>query len=67
MPRRPNWSWSGKSEKDIPFIQSLVQTRIEEHQKTFNPEYLRDFMDVYLQEINDTTDVKSSFYKENGG
>ena len=39
---------------------------LEEHQKTFTPGEMRDFIDVYLSEIENETDPGSSFYKENG-
>jgi hypothetical protein len=39
---------------------------VEQHQATFNPGEMRDFIDVYLSEIETETDPESSFFKEKG-
>ena len=38
----------------------------EQHQATFNPGEMRDYIDVYLSEIDSETDPESSFFKEKG-
>ncbi len=39
---------------------------LEQHQETINPDEPRDFIDVYLNEIENEKDPKSSFFKEKG-
>ena len=45
----------------------FVRGFAEEHRKTVDFDNPRDLIDVYLKEINSTTDKDSSFYKEEGG
>lgn len=40
----------------------FVRVAINEHKETIQQDNSRDFIDVYLQEINKTTDTSSSFY-----
>lgn len=51
----------------LPPALAFLSKPIEEHKKTYDPNNIRDLIDVYLQEISKTTDPKSEFYKENGG
>lgn len=44
------------------FIQDFVDARIESHQDG----HMNDFTDAYLENINQTVDTRSSFYKEEG-
>ena len=44
----------------------LLEECIQEHKETFDTNAPRDFIDVTLKEIENTTDVKSSFYKKTG-
>jgi hypothetical protein len=45
---------------------SFVRTNIEEHKYTFDRNEMRDFIDVYLNEIIGAVDRNSSFWKESG-
>lgn len=48
-------------------VKEFVASSIEEHRKTFNPDDPpRDFIDVYLGEIDKETDPNSSFYDKEG-
>ena len=51
----------------IPNIKELIQSYIDEHKRTYQSDNLRDYMDVYLQEIYNTSDPHSSFYRDAGG
>ncbi len=44
------------------FIRNYVQSRVESHKEGC----INDFTDAYIQQINQTTDPESSFYKEEG-
>lgn len=44
----------------------LMRRYISDHKETFQSDNIRDLMDTYLKEIQDTTDHTSSFYKEKG-
>jgi len=44
----------------------LMEECINEHKETFDPNAPRDFIDVTLKEMENTTDAKSSFYKKTG-
>ncbi|ODM89500.1 Methyl farnesoate epoxidase [Orchesella cincta] len=45
---------------------TFLSEPVDEHRKTFNPDNLRDLIDVYLNEISKTTDKTSGFYKDDG-
>jgi cytochrome P450 len=45
---------------------AFLQESITAHKKTFDPNNPRDLIDVYLKEIQNTTDPNSSFLKEEG-
>jgi cytochrome P450 len=47
-------------------IRDFISATIEQHQATFNSGEMRDYIDVYLSEIETETDPESSFYKEKG-
>ena len=47
-------------------IKGLVVPNIQHHRSTMDPDHPRDFMDAYLQEINQTRDPHSSFYGRRG-
>jgi hypothetical protein len=47
-------------------IRDFVEKSISEHRDTFNPEELRDFIDVYISEMLKEKDPESSFYGDNG-
>ena len=63
----PNWSGWNKFSDLIDEVRQILGGSIDEHRETFSPDEVpRDFTDVYLNEINSTTDSSSSFYKETG-
>jgi cytochrome P450 len=62
----PKISGVDKFRTAVPAVRALIQGHIDEHKKTFQPDAMRDFMDVYINEINSSTDSASSFYKGNG-
>ncbi len=47
-------------------IRDFVEKSISEHRDTFNPEELRDFIDVYISEMLKEKDPESSFYGDTG-
>jgi len=54
--------------KAVEELRSLIRVTVEDHKKSFQPGAPpRDFIDVYLNKIHETTDSSSSFYKEVGG
>ena len=46
--------------------QDFIEPYITEHKRTLDPENIRDFVDLMLLEIDNTTDKESSFYGETG-
>ena len=50
----------------MKLIREFVEKSIKEHLDTFNAEDLRDFIDVYIAEMNKETDPESSFFGDNG-
>ena len=50
----------------VTFTKAFLKGKIEDHKKDFNPNALRDLIDVYLKQIQMTRDPDSSFYKDNG-
>jgi hypothetical protein len=61
-------SWKSKpSNRTVSLVETLIKSQIDEHKRTFTGDNLRDFMDVFLQEIQDTKDTASSFYGHGGG
>jgi len=63
----PNWSGWNYLLKLLEPRQKLFHETIEEHKKTFQEGYARDFIDVYLKEVQNTTDPTSSFHRRNAG
>ena len=53
-------------ENAVQDLASILREQIEEHKSSFDPDYARDMMDLFLNEIEQTTNEKSSFYKETG-
>ena len=47
-------------------INSLIKPLIESHKKSLDPDNVRDFMDLYLTEIQNTTDTASTMYGKRG-
>ena len=47
-------------------LNGLIKPLIKSHKKTLDPENIRDFMDLYLTEIQSTTDPKSTMYGQKG-
>ena len=50
----------------MQLIREFVEKSIKEHLDTFNAEDLRDFIDVYIAEMNKEKDPESSFFGDNG-
>jgi hypothetical protein len=51
----------------VKHVKDFIKDTIAEHKGTRDPDNARDYMDVYLNEIEKTTDNDSSFYKNAGG
>ena len=47
-------------------ITNLIKSQLVSHKKTLDPDNVRDFMDLYLTEIQNTTDTKSTLYGKKG-
>ena len=47
-------------------LTSIIEAQVVEHKSTIDPDSNRDMIDVFLNEIENTTDVDSSFYKDRG-
>lgn len=49
-------SWKGwnSQQKVTKDVQELVRDLVQYHQETYDPQDMRDFMDVYLQEIDNS-------------
>jgi hypothetical protein len=47
-------------------IRDFVEKSVHEHLSTFNGDEMRDFIDVYIAEMNKEKDPESSFYRETG-
>lgn len=52
--------------KAIGNIRSLAKDEVKSHKKDFNPDSPRDLIDIYLKEIQNTTNSSSSFYQKKG-
>jgi cytochrome P450 family 2 subfamily J len=62
----PKLSGYEKLLADIFPILEFLRKPIEQHKATFQPGQPRDFIDVYLEEMRNSKDPNSSFYKEKG-
>jgi len=51
----------------IQSVHTFLNEIIEAHKRKFIPHELKDFIDDYLKEIENTTDPNSTFYKDVGG
>ena len=47
-------------------LATILDEQISEHKTSLDPDDVRDMMDLYLKEIENTTDGNSSFYKTTG-
>ena len=47
-------------------MDKLIEAEIDNHERSFDPDNLRDFVDAYLLKIRQTTDPNSSFYGDLG-
>lgn len=47
-------------------VADFVQGYVDDHKKTMDPDNARDFTDLMLMEIQNTTDKNSSFYGKMG-
>ena len=48
------------------FVDGANKAQINEHKSMMDPDNIRDMIDVYLNEIENTTDPDSSFYRDRG-
>ena len=55
-----------KNEKVFTDLQNFVLPIIKKHKAELDSDNIKDFMDLMLVEIENTTNPKSSFYKETG-
>ena len=47
-------------------LTNIIEARADEHTGTIDPDNIRDMMDLFLNEIENTTDKDSSFLKDRG-
>ena len=55
-----------KAFKTLRAMSDYIEPYIIEHQKTLDPDNIRDFVDLMLLEIQNTTNQDSSFYGKTG-
>ncbi|CAL8126604.1 unnamed protein product [Orchesella dallaii] len=60
----PEWSGYNKLRKVVEDNRSFLEEAVKEHKDAFQEHNLRDFIDVYLNEMNKTVDTTSPFYGE---
>jgi len=63
----PNWSGWNNLLKILKPRQTLFRQTIEDHAKTLQDGHARDFVDIFLQEIQNTDDPNSIFHHSTGG
>ena len=66
LPILRNLTSMEKNFKTLGATQEFIEPYITEHKRTLDPENIRDFVDLMLLEIENTTDKESSFYGETG-
>lgn len=54
------------AQKQFRKMHDFVEPYIKEHQRTFDQDNIRDFIDVWLLEVQRTTDPRSCFYGQLG-
>ena len=54
------------AEKSMNAAKAFIEPYITQHKETLDPNNIRDFMDLMLVEIDNTTDKNSSFYGQTG-
>lgn len=61
-------SGTDKMQAAVDSLHILLKSTIEEHRQRFVPGSMPlDYIDAYLQEIDECDEPKSSFYQEEGG
>lgn len=61
-------SGTDKMKAAVGTLHSVLKSTIEDHRQRFVPgSSPRDYIDAYLQQIEECEDPKSSFYDEEGG
>lgn len=61
-------SGTDKMKEAVGTLHSVLKSSIEEHRSRFVPGSLpQDYIDAYLQQIEECEDPKSSFYDQEGG
>lgn len=63
----PRLSGMKEMNKHLGPLWSFFERHIYEHKSTYIQGQIRDFLDAYINEIEDTKDPDSSFYKDVGG
>ncbi|ODN05797.1 Cytochrome P450 2J5 [Orchesella cincta] len=63
----PEYTGYAATRRAFEQLRAFVEDSVKEHQKTFKPDVIRDFIDVYLKEMHSVTDPKSTFYGKEGG
>ncbi len=64
---RPNATGWNNFKNSVQKAKDFLLKYIKQHQKTFDRDNIRDYIDVYLKEISDTRNADCSFYKTTGG
>lgn len=63
----PRFSGLDEMNKQLGPIWNFFERHIAYHKSTYIPGQVRDFLDMYIYEIEAAADPKSSFWKETGG
>ena len=58
--------WNQLVKVTIPMRKVFDDAVVEHEQNPADKDHPRDFIDAYINEISNTTDPNSSFYKETG-
>ena len=59
-----DWLSGWKQSKDcVDSLLTVIKPEVEQHEKTFDENDMRDFIDVYLKNIKECKDSTSSFFK----
>lgn len=62
----PKWTGFRSLEIATEKMKEIFEQFIQERKKSYSPDNLNDFVDIYFKQIHDTNDPTSSFYKETG-
>jgi hypothetical protein len=62
----PGWTGFTALQLATEKMKEIFEKFITERKKSYSPDKLRDFIDIYFKEIQSTNNPNSSFYKEMG-